>query len=96
LDVAQEFHEARRKSLEDSKAAFCASKPDLSSFEARLAFSEAFLEARLAALKAENPKLIAFSNSLDAKQKEKFYRSGTVTAMNEESTVRLSPIQLRA
>jgi hypothetical protein len=70
----KEFHEARRKSLEDSKAALCASKPDLSSFEARLAFSESFLEARLAALKAENPKLIAFYNSLDAKQKEKFDR----------------------
>jgi len=70
----KEFHEARRKSLEDSKAALCTSKPDLSSFEARLTFSQAFLEARLAALKAENPKLIAFYNSLDAKQKEKFDR----------------------
>jgi LTXXQ motif family protein len=70
----KEFHEERRKSLEDSKAALCASKPDLSSFEARLAFSQAFLEARLAALKAENPKLIAFYNSLDARQKEKFDR----------------------
>jgi hypothetical protein len=29
---------------------------------------------RLAALKAENPKLIAFDNSLDARQKEKFDR----------------------
>ena len=70
----KEFHEARRKSLEDSKAALCANKPDLSSFEARLAFGQAFVEARLAALKAENPKLIAFYNSLDAKQKEKFDR----------------------
>jgi len=70
----KEFHEARRKSLEDSKAALCAGKPDLSSFEARLTFGQAFLEARLAALKTENPKLIAFYNSLDAKQKEKFDR----------------------
>ena len=70
----KEFHEARKKSLEDSKAALCANKPDLSSFEARLTFSQAFLEARLAALKAENPKLIAFYNSLDAGQKEKFDR----------------------
>jgi hypothetical protein len=67
----KKFHEARRKSLEDSKAALCASKPDLSSFEARLAFGQSVLEARLAALKAENPKLIAFYNRLDAKQKEK-------------------------
>jgi hypothetical protein len=70
----KEFHEARRKSLEDSKAALCASKPDLSSFEGRLAFSQSFVETRLAALKAENPKLIAFYNILDTKQKEKFDR----------------------
>ena len=70
----KEFHEARKKSIEDSKAALCANKPDLSSFEARLMFGQSFLEARLAALKAENPKLIAFYNSLDAHQKEKFDR----------------------
>jgi LTXXQ motif family protein len=70
----KEFHEARKKSLEDSKATLCANKPDLSSFEGRLAFSQAFVEMRLAAFKAENPKLIAFYNSLDAKQKEKFDR----------------------
>ena len=70
----KEFHEARKKSLEDSKAVLCANKPDLSSFEARLNFGQAFIEARLTALKAENPKLIAFYNSLDARQKEKFDR----------------------
>jgi len=70
----KEFHEARKKSIEDSKAALCANKPDLSSFEARLMFGQSFLEARLAALKSENPKLIAFYNSLDAHQKEKFDR----------------------
>jgi hypothetical protein len=32
------------------------------------------LEARLAALKEENPKLLAFYKSLDADQKEKFDR----------------------
>jgi len=70
----KEFHEARKKSIEESKAALCANKPDLSSFEARLMFGQSFLQARLAALKAENPKLIAFYNSLDAHQKEKFDR----------------------
>lgn len=69
-----EFKEARLKSLDDSKAKLCAKEPDLSSFEERLVFSQAFLEARLDALKAENPKLIAFYNSLDAKQKKKFDR----------------------
>jgi Spy/CpxP family protein refolding chaperone len=70
----KEFHDARRKSLEDAKTALCTSKSDLSSFETRLVFGQTFLEARLTALKAENPKLIAFYNSLDARQKQKFDR----------------------
>jgi hypothetical protein len=70
----KEFHEARRKSIEESKATLCANKPDLSSFEARLVFGQTFLEARPTALKTENPKLIAFYDSLDARQKEKFDR----------------------
>jgi hypothetical protein len=70
----KEFHDARRKSIEESKATLCANKPDLSSFEARLVFGQTFLEARLTALKTENPKLIAFYDSLDARQKEKFDR----------------------
>jgi hypothetical protein len=70
----KEFHDARKKSLEDAKAALCANKPDLTSFEARLVFGQSLLEARLTALKAENPLLIAFYNSLDARQKAKFDR----------------------
>lgn len=68
----KEFKEARLKSLEDSKAKICDSKPDLSSFESRLVFSQTLLEARLNAVKAENPMLIAFYNSLDDRQKQKF------------------------
>jgi len=70
----KQFHKASRKSIEDAKVTLCANKPDLSSFEARLNFGQTFLEARLTALKTENPKLIAFYNSLDAEQKEKFDR----------------------
>jgi hypothetical protein len=70
----KEFKEARLKSLEDAKAKLCASKPDLSSFESRLVFRQTLMEARLEALKAENPKLIAFYNSLDDKQKSRFDR----------------------
>jgi hypothetical protein len=70
----KEFHEARRQSIEGAKATLCASKPDMSSFEARLTFSQTFLEARLTALRAENPKLIAFYNSLDGRQKARFDR----------------------
>lgn len=68
----KEFHDARAKALADSKAKLCANKPDLSSFEARLVFGQTFHEARLEALKLENPKLIAFYNSLDDRQKKKF------------------------
>ncbi len=68
------FHDARKKSLEDAKAALCDKKPDLTTFEARLVFGQALLEARLTALKAENPLLIAFYNSLDDRQKAKFDR----------------------
>jgi hypothetical protein len=68
----KEFQDARTQSLSDSKAKLCASKPDLSSFEGQLVFGQAFLEARLDAVKAENPKLIAFYNSLDERQKRIF------------------------
>lgn len=67
-----EFVDARTKAVDDAKATLCATKPDLSTFESRLAFHQNMLEARLAALKAENPKLLAFYNSLDAAQKQKF------------------------
>ena len=70
--IFKEFQDARAKSLADSKAKLCANRPDLSTFEARLNFGQSFLEARLEALKAENPKLIAFYNSLDDKQKKTF------------------------
>jgi hypothetical protein len=68
------FQEARAKSVEAATTRLCASKPDVTTFEGRLAFHQAFLEDRLDAVKAENPKLIAFYNSLDAEQKSKFDR----------------------
>ena len=70
--IFKEFQDAREKSLANLKAKLCANRPDLSTFEARLNFGQTFLEARLEALKAENPKLIAFYNSLDDKQKKTF------------------------
>jgi hypothetical protein len=68
----KEFVDARIKAVEDAKTILCATKPDLSTFESRLTFHQNMLEARLAALKDENPKLLAFYKSLDAGQKEKF------------------------
>jgi hypothetical protein len=70
----KEFQDARTKAVETATTRLCASKPDLSSFEGRLVFHQAFLEDRLEAVKAENPKLIAFYKSLDADQKAKFDR----------------------
>lgn len=70
----KEFVDARTKAVDDAKATLCATKPDLSTFETRLTFHQNMLEARLAALKAENPKLLAFYKSLDTDQKEKFDR----------------------
>ena len=70
----KEFVDARTKAVDDAKTTLCATKPDLSTFESRLTFHQNMLEARLAALKVENPKLLAFYKSLDADQKEKFDR----------------------
>ncbi len=67
-----EFQEARVKSLNDAKDKLCDKEPDLSSFEKRMIFCQSFLQAKLDATKAENPKLIAFHNSLNAEQKRKF------------------------
>jgi hypothetical protein len=73
-----DFQESRLKSVNDAKARLCTKEPDLSSFEERLNFSQSFMEARLEAMRAENPKLIAFYNTLDDKQKRKFddFRAG--------------------
>jgi hypothetical protein len=74
----KEFVDARTKAVDDAKTIICATKPDLSTFESRLTFHQTMLEARLTALKDENPKLLAFYKSLDADQKVKFdkFRSG--------------------
>jgi peptidoglycan hydrolase CwlO-like protein len=66
------FQDERVKSIDGMKSKLCAKEPDLTSFEERLSFRQNVLEARLAAMQAENPKLIAFYNSLDDKQKGKF------------------------
>jgi hypothetical protein len=65
----KEVQDARAKERADFKASVCAKKPDLTSFPGRLAFREQMMQHRLDALKAETPKLLAFYNSLDDKQK---------------------------
>lgn len=70
--LLKDLEDARAKSRADFRTDICAKKPDLSTFPARLAFREQMLQRRLDTLKAENPKLLAFYNSLDDKQKAAF------------------------
>jgi hypothetical protein len=68
----KDLQDARAKAHADAKAALCASKPDLSTFEKKLAFRETMMQRHLDDFKAEEPKLLAFFNSLDAGQKREF------------------------
>jgi hypothetical protein len=65
----KEVGDVRAKDRADFKASVCAKRPDLTSFAGRLAFREQMLQHRLDGFKAEEPKLLAFYNSLDDKQK---------------------------
>ncbi|MGO9388709.1 Spy/CpxP family protein refolding chaperone [Rhodoblastus sp.] len=68
----KDLQDTRAKAHADAKAELCASKPDFSSFEKRLAFRGAMLQRRLDTFKTVEPKLLAFYNSLDDKQKKEF------------------------
>jgi hypothetical protein len=68
----KDWRDARAKLMTDHRTAFCANKPDLSSFEARLNFRQTMLENRLNDMKALEPKLVAFYNSLTDYQKGQF------------------------
>ena len=61
-----------------TKASLCADKPDLSTTPGRMAFAAKMAETRLAGLKAVEPKLQAFYDSLDAKQKKAFDIGGRI------------------
>src|SRR3984893_662846 len=61
-----------------AKASLCADKTDLSTTSGRMAFAEKMAETRLAGLKAVEPKLQAFYDSLDAKQKKAFDTGGRI------------------
>jgi hypothetical protein len=59
-----------------AKTSLCADKPDFSTTPGRMEFAEKMAEIRLAGLKAVEPKLQAFYDSLDAKQKKAFDTGG--------------------
>jgi LTXXQ motif family protein len=61
-----------------AKKSLCADKPDLSTTPGRMAFAEKMAEIRLAGLKAIEPKLQAFYDTLDARQKRAFDTGGRI------------------
>ena len=61
-----------------AKASLCAAKPDLSTTPSRMALAEKTAEIKVASLKAVEPKLQAFYDSLDEKQKKAFDTGGRV------------------
>ena len=61
-----------------AKKSLCADKPDLSTTPGRMAFAEKKAEIRLAGLKAVEPKLQAFYDTLDASQKRAFDTGGRI------------------
>jgi hypothetical protein len=61
-----------------AKTSLCADKPDFSTTPGRMAFAEKMAETRLAGLKGVEPKLQAFYDGLDAKQKKAFDTGGRI------------------
>ncbi|WP_158554843.1 Spy/CpxP family protein refolding chaperone [Methylovirgula sp. 4M-Z18] len=68
----KDLTDARQQTRADLKTSLCSQKPDLSTLTGRLDLREKMMEARLAAFKSTRPKLEAFYNSLDDKQKTAF------------------------
>ena len=66
-----------------TKASLCADKPDLSTTPGRMALAEKTAEIKVASLKAVEPKLQAFYDSLDEKQKKAFDTGGRVGGIFE-------------
>ncbi|HZH82722.1 MAG TPA: Spy/CpxP family protein refolding chaperone [Phototrophicaceae bacterium] len=61
-----------------AKKSLCTEKPDLSTTPGRMAFAEKMAEIRVAGLKAIEPKLQAFYDTLDARQKRAFDTGGRI------------------
>jgi hypothetical protein len=74
----KDFYDASASADASAKKSLCAEKPDLSTTTGRMAFAEQMTNVRLAGLKAIKPKLQAFYDSLDAKQKKAFDTGGRI------------------
>jgi Spy/CpxP family protein refolding chaperone len=73
----KDLTEASASADASAKKSLCADK-DLSTTPGRMAFAAKMAETRLAGLKAVEPKLQAFYDSLDAKQKKAFDTGGRI------------------
>jgi hypothetical protein len=71
-DLFKAVQDARAAARKTAADAICANKPDLKSFEGKLAFRQRLLESRLNAAKASDAKLVVFYNALDNGQKALF------------------------
>jgi hypothetical protein len=74
----KELTDASASADASAKKSLCADKPDLSTTPGRIAFATKIADTRLASLQAVEPKLQAFYDSLDAKQKKAFDTGGRV------------------
>jgi len=74
----KDLEDASAASAAAARTALCDTKPDLSTSPGRLAFGEKMAQAQLDGMKAVGPKLEAFYDSLDAKQKHAFDTGGRV------------------
>jgi hypothetical protein len=74
----KELTDASASADASAKQSLCADKPDLSTTLGRMAFNKKMAETRLGGLKAVEPKLQAFYDSLDTKQKKAFDTGGRV------------------
>ena len=80
-EALKDLTDASASALASTKTALCADKPDLSTTPGRMAFTKKMAEAKLAGLTAIEPKLQAFYDSLDAKQKKAFDTGGRIGGM---------------
>jgi hypothetical protein len=74
----KDLSDASTSAEASAKTSLCADKTDLSTTPDRMAFAQKMAETKLAGLKEVEPKLQAFYDSLDAKQKNAFDTDGRI------------------
>jgi hypothetical protein len=80
----KDLSDASTSAEASAKTSLCADKTDLSTTPDRMAFAQKIAETKLAGLKEVEPKLKAFYDSLDAKQKNAFDTGGHLRLAGQE------------